>query len=148
MSRKSQCRHRQYLMDCDDYAALWNRADGRCEMCRCLPKEANPPALFIDHDPMQGRWAVRGLLCNICNVSLGNPRRSGTDLARQYLSCAWHLGLGPCMDEPVDVGTILRGRWGGSYTKTPLGWSRSHWHVPRGWLDVLQAEGPYLRRAL
>lgn len=70
--------HSTYLLTCDEYDNLWERAGGRCEACGHLPDpERDSDYLVIDHDHRYGSGAVRGLICKWCNGALGrleNPR--------------------------------------------------------------------------
>lgn len=65
-----------------DYSRLLAQQDGKCAICRNPPKKK---ALAIDHDHATGR--VRGLLCMVCNTTLGrfkdDPDRF--DAASAYL---------------------------------------------------------------
>ncbi|MEV7770538.1 endonuclease domain-containing protein [Kitasatospora sp. NPDC086791] len=88
--------HRKYLLTCENYDSLWERSGGACEVC------GTPGNLVIDHDHRYGRAAVRGLLCNRCNQTLGaldrlmpfpavrhhNPSHS----FREYYERAWFVG--------------------------------------------------------
>lgn len=61
-----------YGLTADEYQALVERADGRCEVCRQAPATEGPPTvrhLHVDHDHATG--VVRGLLCHGCNSALG-----------------------------------------------------------------------------
>ena|SRR5690625_358126 len=53
------CHHKNYGLSCGEYDALYERADGGCEICRVVTK------LVIDHCHESGM--VRGLLCFRCN---------------------------------------------------------------------------------
>lgn len=63
-----------YGITAHDLQRLYNRAGGRCEVCR--NPDVPPSQLVIDHNHASG--AVRGLLCVKCNTGLGlmqdNPR--------------------------------------------------------------------------
>jgi hypothetical protein len=66
------CRsHKYYLLSCEDYDRLVERAQGRCELCGVPGAETPHGMLHIDHDPARGNGAVRGLLCSRCNTRLG-----------------------------------------------------------------------------
>jgi hypothetical protein len=62
--------HKIYSLTCSDYEALWERSGGRCEACAAPPRGRDHP-LVIDHDHRYGYKAVRGLLCKLCNLTLG-----------------------------------------------------------------------------
>lgn len=72
-------------MSCEEFDQLRQRAHDRCEIC-AVPANETPRGLFIDHDLDKGKWAVRGLLCNACNTSLGKPRYNGHAGAVAYLA--------------------------------------------------------------
>lgn len=97
-----RCQHRFYLMTCEDFRALEARAGGRCEIC------GRTEPLGIDHDHALGAWAVRGLLCQKCNVGLrlvdSGRQEPSADIAR-YLSDAWHLKNASV---PTGIGQTLR----------------------------------------
>lgn len=74
LQRLRKVKHK-YGLSAEEYFALVERADGRCESC------GEPPAteggghqteLHVDHDHATGR--VRGLLCHGCNLAIGNLR--------------------------------------------------------------------------
>ncbi len=54
------------------YEALWTWQDGRCALCRreLVRGGQAPDSVAADHDHTSGK--ARGLLCSICNRSLGN----------------------------------------------------------------------------
>jgi hypothetical protein len=52
-----------YGMTEEDYQKLFRRSEGLCEICR------KKPATTVDHDHLTGK--VRGLLCSVCNLGLG-----------------------------------------------------------------------------
>lgn len=62
--------HTYYRLTCDEFDQLFARAGGRCEICRIPVGETATGKIFIDHDHKLGNWAVRGLLCPICNQRL------------------------------------------------------------------------------
>lgn len=55
-----------YGLTPEEYAARLEAQDGRCALCRRLPKKN---LLAVDHDHETGE--VRGLLCTPCNSALG-----------------------------------------------------------------------------
>lgn len=93
--------HSTYLLTCEEYDDLWERAGGRCEACGHLPiPERASDYLVIDHDHRYGAGAVRGLICQWCNGALGrleNPRIApafGPGPGRhfeRYLRQAWFV---------------------------------------------------------
>lgn len=70
---------------------------GRCAICDLTPEPigGKKVGLFVDHDHETG--LVRGLVCNGCNVGLGNFKDSAQRLrlAAQYLDDNYSEGLWP-----------------------------------------------------
>lgn len=71
---------RFYGIELEDFNALRASQGYRCAICRRheedIPKvrASDNSALFIDHDHANG--AVRGLLCQSCNILVGHARES------------------------------------------------------------------------
>lgn len=57
-------------MTLGDYDNLVENQNGRCKICNKHESEARKKRLCIDHK--HGTKIVRGLLCDDCNVGLGN----------------------------------------------------------------------------
>lgn len=58
---------RKYGITLEQYKEMVMKQDSKCSICnQCVDK------LTVDHDHSNGK--VRGLLCNACNVGLGNFR--------------------------------------------------------------------------
>ena len=74
-----------YGIDLDEYNAILDRQGGTCALC---PATACTDGrnLHVDHDHETG--AVRGLLCNHCNLLLGHAGDSVERLTKalEYLS--------------------------------------------------------------
>src|SRR5947208_2912357 len=72
-----------YGLHSDDYHRMLVEQDGECAICRRPSVSVGP--LFIDHDHDNNK--VRGLLCNSCNLGLGNFKDDPylLDDARTYL---------------------------------------------------------------
>lgn len=64
---------RKYGMTLDDYSNLYTKQEGRCALCRVHQRDLNYK-LNVDHDHKTGE--VRGLLCTLCNVNLGEIERT------------------------------------------------------------------------
>lgn len=62
--------HPRYRLTCDEMDQLLARSGNRCEVCDIPAAETTQGHLMIDHDHALGKWAVRGLLCHRCNVTL------------------------------------------------------------------------------
>lgn len=84
-------RHRNYALSCGQFDALIERAKGCCELCGLEGGLSAWGCLHIDHEHQVGRWAVRGLLCDGCNVRLQRGRRlPPTPPLLRYLENAWY----------------------------------------------------------
>lgn len=83
------CTHVKYLLTCDEFEDVRAIARDLCQICDKPAGEEPSGALRIDHDPLLGWWAVRGLLCNRCNSGLPYERLAGprTDA---YLAGPWY----------------------------------------------------------
>ena len=80
--------HKAYRLTCEQYDRLRTDASGRGQRCM-----ESPARLVIDHDHAGGMAAVRGLVCDPCNLHLGrvDGLRIGRDeLDERYLAAAWH----------------------------------------------------------
>jgi len=144
--RKSgPCTHRNYLLDCAEYDALLNHAGHRCQICGKSAAETGHGKLFIDHEPFVGQWAVRGILCNVCNA---HSKLLDAAVWAAYLADPWYLrmGLDPrVLDEPP-VGSCVviyprKIRW---YRRT------TEWHTdarqapsPQSWESLNKRYGPF-----
>ncbi len=158
------CRHAFYGLSCGQYETLLAEARYRCQVCG-LADYVNPTGkLFIDHDASRGDWAVRGLLCNTCNSTLGidgEVPRDGRYAA--YLANAWYvrelakLGLTPeCPPEPPPgVYVYATGPGGGHWsrrkrdarripTRGDRTWVVSHKNSrPKTWRELVRKYGPH-----
>lgn len=77
---KDRYLRKTYKIGLEDYARLLKEQDSLCWICQ------EKKDLVVDHDHATGK--VRGLLCNLCNTSLGGFRDSIESLnkAIEYLS--------------------------------------------------------------
>src|SRR5574343_976377 len=57
---------REYDLSLEDYEAMVQSQNGKCAICDSPPGNRR---LSVDHDHKTG--AIRGLLCDVCNVGLG-----------------------------------------------------------------------------
>jgi len=60
---------RNYNITLEDYNKLFSNQEGKCAICG-IPQSELKNKLGVDHNHTTGK--VRGLLCNKCNLSLGN----------------------------------------------------------------------------
>lgn len=69
------------------------RAGGKCEICRIPAQEATRGKLFIDHDHNYGVFAIRGLICNRCNLLVRKVEQGEkTDIrVTAYIANAWFM---------------------------------------------------------
>jgi hypothetical protein len=65
----------------EDYDTLNKAQGGKCYACGRLPIRQR---LSVDHDHKTG--LVRGLLCNVCNRTLGHIERDGAAVVRKLLA--------------------------------------------------------------
>jgi hypothetical protein len=74
-----------YSMSVEQYEELLSYQDGRCAICRELPRGTKRGKLNVDHCHETG--AVRGLLCSTCNTGIGKLGDSieGLERALAYL---------------------------------------------------------------
>jgi hypothetical protein len=102
-SRVCRHRHRRYGMSCTNWASLWARAGGRCEICRIRSRETSHGYLVIDHDYAYGfnGGAVRGLLCSPCNTRISYLANAEKwEAAMRYFARPWHLASGGSVTIP------------------------------------------------
>lgn len=81
--------YKQYGITRKDYEDMLKKQDGKCAICGCdtggTSRSGGIKRLSIDHSHYDGK--IRGLLCNMCNVGIGNLRDDPELLekAAQYL---------------------------------------------------------------
>jgi hypothetical protein len=106
------CSHRRYRLDCAGYDALFEHADGRCQICGITGLETKHGFLVVDHDFLVGEWAVRGLLCSNCNSGL--PRNMDRPEVVKFLATPWYQrildehGLTAELPPEPPIGTIVQ----------------------------------------
>ncbi len=87
------CRHRGYQLSCEEFDEIAARAGNCCEICRRPAALEYHKVLYIDHDHEFGPWAVRGLLCLRCNVSVDATwSRLDRAVVGAYMAGAWYIG--------------------------------------------------------
>lgn len=62
------CHHKIYFLSCEQFDALRDFAGAECQICGLPEAEAARGRLVIDHMNDYGKHAVRGLLCDRCNM--------------------------------------------------------------------------------
>jgi hypothetical protein len=74
---------RKYGITEEDYALLLNNQSGKCAICEKLPSRNK--LLSVDHN--HSTKAIRGLLCDYCNSSIGwlEQESSRIEKASEYL---------------------------------------------------------------
>src|SRR5208282_2479817 len=91
-AHKHYQRKHRYGISPEEYAALVERAGGRCELCGRKFRSGKRP-IHIDHDHETGK--IRGLLYPGCNTALGIlGDRPGIERALAYLLGAEQTALG------------------------------------------------------
>lgn len=95
MPNHPSCQHIAYRLTCADYDALWEFAQGRCQICGLAPEDTPRGVLVIDHDSRYGIYAVRGLLCSKCNTLMQfvDSNTKNDHRASAYLRNAWFARL-------------------------------------------------------
>ncbi len=61
---------KRYGLDHAQYQRMLARQGGHCACCSATPEQESSGVLMVDHCHTTGQ--VRGLLCNKCNLTLGN----------------------------------------------------------------------------
>lgn len=74
-----------YNLSPTQYKAIWDNQEGLCAICKVQLSSLSLKAVHVDHDHSSGK--VRGILCNCCNLGLGQFRDSilYLDAAKRYL---------------------------------------------------------------
>lgn len=147
--RHDRCTHRKYLLTCSQYETLLSRSAGKCEICG-FPAEENPGGkLYIDHDHALGIWAVRGLLCQLCNTALRSPE-SRTELG--YATAAFYLTLaakaGVAEAPEPSLLSVVRDHAQRPWRREQEGWwprfPRAAQHIyPVSWVRLISLYGPH-----
>lgn len=143
-------RHRAYALGCDQWDAVLARAAGKCEICTALAADLAWARLHIDHDPLVGHWAVRGLLCDPCNYRLRMDYRiPQTTQIRRYLENAWYLGELQARGLPTEMPAEPVGDWvsilGRAWILQKDGMWRSTWGTRpsrKSWRELWRDYGP------
>lgn len=78
-SRRKYELRSKFNMSVDDYFEMYEEQDGRCKICYDR-QHSYRAHLAIDHCHKTG--IIRGLLCNSCNVGIGNLKDSPKVLKR------------------------------------------------------------------
>lgn len=98
------CRHSFYKLTCEEFGELVRRAGDACELCRIPRVDAPRAKLYIDHDHNIGIWAVRGLLCPSCNVSMADHPNVGVVGFKQRPHVRTYLANPFRLEKPEKVG--------------------------------------------
>ena len=82
------CRHEAYRLTCAEFEILLADCQYSCATCGSTGAETTLGMLVIDHDGQVGDWAVRGMLCTPCNVSIRIDRETPA-WAEKYVANPW-----------------------------------------------------------
>lgn len=147
--------HRLYSLSCSDYEEMLKATGQRCEICGIPGSETPMGKLFIDHDGRFGNWAVRGLLCHLCNNRLGQNNQFRPEVST-YLANARYVqilaarGLKPEHPPEPPIGSRVRDRACVTWTHehdgywNPNGGGLRH----RQWRFLLADRAPYFELEL
>ena len=86
--RKRRNRRRvvmKYGMKPKDYERILAEQNNACAICKTPHIDENGKRLSVDHNHLLGTGAVRGLLCNPCNMGLGMFKDSPTILLAAFI---------------------------------------------------------------
>ncbi|MFG2977736.1 endonuclease domain-containing protein [Streptomyces sp. NPDC048331] len=143
-----QCSHTRYRLSCDEFDKLMRAVRSRCQLCGRTAAETGHGHLVVDHDPQVGDWAVRGVLCSACNLSIEYGRSEVAATAR-YLEDPWYQrvlderGVAITPPEPPLGTTVRAGRR--SWLRTDEGWQALDRY--RGgllsWKEFVRRFGPH-----
>lgn len=144
------CAHQHYLLTCGEFDALADAFGRRCGICHRAPDETGHGYLCVDHDPLIGPWAVRGLLCSDCNSRLA-VANAFSPAAGRYLADPWYarriaqLGLrAEVLPEPPTGAWVMEGRR--PWSRSTEGWRcevRTGPTDPYSWERLNRAFGPH-----
>jgi hypothetical protein len=76
------------MLTCAEFEILLADCQYSCATCGSTGAETTLGMLVIDHDGTVGQWAVRGMLCTPCNVSIRIDRDTPR-WAERYLADPW-----------------------------------------------------------
>lgn len=151
--------HRKYRLTCLQYEQLIERSAGNCNGCGVAASSlinghmhGRHQTLMIDHDHTLGLWAVRGLVCNRCNVIADSPYFA--DASARYNATPFYRELldqhGVTLDGPPEppVGSVVLDFARRGWSRTSEGWMALHkyaWHLPPliRWSELVKLSGPH-----
>lgn len=112
------CNHTAYGLTCEDYEAMRDRAQDRCEICGTPDHETKRGHLVIDHFQAKDLFIVRGLLCDRCNSVMSRHDRTApwgpASLPFAKKARAYHLNAfsQPSVEEFQRADEVIAGRRG------------------------------------
>lgn len=138
--------HKAYWLSCAQFEALLAESGRCCQLCGIGSAETPTRKLFIDHDGQHGKWAVRGLLCQLCNNRLGHDNPFRLEVG-DYLRNAWfrrqlaQQGIVPTFPDEPPVGSVVRDGAGVRWTRERHGlWP---WRSDRSYIHSRDWRGVY-----
>lgn len=146
------CRHTHYALNCHNYEVLLERAKGRCEMCGIFGVENQWRKLFIDHDFRHGYWAVRGLLCWLCNFEMEMPKTDYQAGKTRLLARPFYLDLLDTYGSPLrmaepPIGSAVTDSKGRRWVRLKRGWETGTYKKmtrTRDWHYLHYQHGPHI----
>lgn len=145
--------HRVYYLTCEDFAALTAACENRCAICRITGNETKYGYLFIDHDNYVGQWAVRGLLCALCNARIDAFGHVRTSQELAYLADPWfrrrfaELGVNIEVRPEPPLGSTVTGRGNRRWRRTARGWEQGSCYRVLTWKQLNNKLGPHSIRS-
>lgn len=146
------CRHRQYLMTCDEFDLL--HGDGRCNICGAdelwvLSRYKCP--LYIDHWGGRPNWQVRGLLCLWCNTKLEDGNRFNAAAGHYLDNSYWRRVLAPQIPDVEPASGVAQFRWRKVWHRHADGWRPTTFKNarkgPYTWRELCENDGPPISHA-
>lgn len=144
-----RCHHTKYRLTCEEFDDLRWQAGGRCEICGTREEDTSHRQLHIDHEPMVGDWAVRGLLCGRCNTHMFTSDGVSAAARERFLETAWYLSFFMAPPPEPGMGACVRTRQQREYRREQNGWLPTTYGrvtMARTWQQLWRQEGPHLLR--
>ena len=153
------CRHEAYRLTCGEFETLLADCQYSCATCGSTGAETTLGMLVIDHDGQVGDWAVRGVLCTPCNVTIRIDREP-PEWAQKYLAAPWWKRMLADRDlallPPEPTGRYINRTEGWTYGTAVTDFDGHIWHrngdvwerggkknEPVSWRQLVRMYGPH-----